>query len=174
MSLGLNELISALLARCCVGVSGRGHQRSCGLPCGEEHPSTVVVWNHGKLGLLEAAIILYMHTANKRRRYIVTSSLIGWAHIENDLCGRYIQLPNSRAGTNKSVGWHIVMRLIKMQVQKYVQYGLFSPNIHVFKKKKLWFPMLYIHMIFWLLTENKSLCNAGTNPKKHAGQHKLN
>ena len=29
-------------------------------------------------------IILYMHPANERRRYIVTSSLIGWAHVQND------------------------------------------------------------------------------------------
>ena len=29
-------------------------------------------------------IILYMRPANGRRRYIVTSSLIGWAHIQND------------------------------------------------------------------------------------------
>ena len=31
-------------------------------------------------------IILYMHPANERRRYIVTSSLIGWAHAQNDPC----------------------------------------------------------------------------------------
>ena len=29
-------------------------------------------------------IILYMRRANERRRYIVTSSLIGWAHLQND------------------------------------------------------------------------------------------
>ena len=31
-------------------------------------------------------IILYMHPANKRWRYIVTSSFIGWVHIQNDPC----------------------------------------------------------------------------------------
>ena len=31
-----------------------------------------------------AGIILCMRPANERRRYIVTSSLIGWAHVEND------------------------------------------------------------------------------------------
>ena len=31
-------------------------------------------------------VILCMHPANKRRRYIVTSPLIGWAHTQNDPC----------------------------------------------------------------------------------------
>ena len=33
-----------------------------------------------------AGIILYMHPANERRCYIVTSSLIGWVHTQNDPC----------------------------------------------------------------------------------------
>ena len=33
-----------------------------------------------------AEIIFYMHPANERRRYLVTSSFIGWAHTENDPC----------------------------------------------------------------------------------------
>ena len=31
-------------------------------------------------------VILYMHPANERRRYNVTSSLIGWMHTQNDHC----------------------------------------------------------------------------------------
>ena len=31
-----------------------------------------------------AAIIFWMRPANERRGYIVTSSLIGWPHTEND------------------------------------------------------------------------------------------
>ena len=31
-------------------------------------------------------IILCMHPANERRRYIVTSSLIGWAHTQHYPC----------------------------------------------------------------------------------------
>ena len=31
-------------------------------------------------------IILYMRPANGRRRYNVTSSLIGWAHTQSDPC----------------------------------------------------------------------------------------
>ena len=34
--------------------------------------------------LYEPGIILCMRPANERRRYIVTSSLIGWAHTQND------------------------------------------------------------------------------------------
>ena len=33
-----------------------------------------------------SGIILDMGSANEKRRYIVTSSLIGWAHTENDPC----------------------------------------------------------------------------------------
>ena len=33
-----------------------------------------------------AGIILCMHPANRRRRYNVRSSLIGWAHTQNDPC----------------------------------------------------------------------------------------
>ena len=36
--------------------------------------------------LLTPGIILCMCPANGRRRYNVTSSLIGWAHTQNDLC----------------------------------------------------------------------------------------
>ena len=36
------------------------------------------VWHPG--------IIMCMRPANVRRRYIVTSSLIGWEHTQNDLC----------------------------------------------------------------------------------------
>ena len=34
----------------------------------------------------ETGIISCMHPANERRRYNVTSSLIGWAHLQNDPC----------------------------------------------------------------------------------------
>ena len=35
--------------------------------------------------------ILWMHPANERRRYVVTSPLIGWAHAQKDLCINRIQ-----------------------------------------------------------------------------------
>ena len=38
------------------------------------------------LRLAFAEIILWMRPANKRRGYFVTSSLIGWAHSQNDPC----------------------------------------------------------------------------------------
>ena len=40
----------------------------------------------GHRGIADAGIILCMHPANERRRYDVTSSLIGWAHTQNDPC----------------------------------------------------------------------------------------
>ena len=33
-----------------------------------------------------SGIILFMRPANERRRYIVTSLLIGWVHTQNDSC----------------------------------------------------------------------------------------
>ena len=38
------------------------------------------------LQLFSSGIILCMGSANERRRYSVTSPLIGWAHTQNDLC----------------------------------------------------------------------------------------
>ena len=43
-------------------------------------PTTYVI-------MLVAGVILCMHPANKRRRYYVMSSVIGWAHTQNDPCG---------------------------------------------------------------------------------------
>ena len=40
---------------------------------------------------LPPGIISWMHPANKRRCYIVTSSLIGWAHSQNDPCTSHHQ-----------------------------------------------------------------------------------
>ena len=34
-------------------------------------------------------VIMCMRPANERRRYIVTSSLIGWVHTQNDPCHTY-------------------------------------------------------------------------------------
>ena len=41
-------------------------------------------------------IVLYMQPANERWRYNVTSSLIGWAHIQNDPCIFYILTPTDQ------------------------------------------------------------------------------
>ena len=38
-----------------------------------------------------AGIILCMPPANERRRYIVTSPLIGWAHTQNNPCSWYVK-----------------------------------------------------------------------------------
>ena len=40
-------------------------------------------------------IILFMRPANERRGYIVTSSLIGWAHIQNDPYGDFTSFIDS-------------------------------------------------------------------------------
>ena len=42
--------------------------------------------NRRQTMLIKAGILLRMHQANERRRYNVTSSLIGWAHEPNDPC----------------------------------------------------------------------------------------
>ena len=36
---------------------------------------------------MDVGIILFMRLTNQKRRYFVTSSLIGWAHKQNDSCG---------------------------------------------------------------------------------------
>ena len=47
------------------------------LQCGSCDHVTVLIMG-------PSGIILWMRPANERRRYIVTSSLIGWAHTQND------------------------------------------------------------------------------------------
>ena len=49
-------------------------------------PMEVICGCKGQQYKALAGIILYMHPANERRRYNVTSSLIGWMHILNDPC----------------------------------------------------------------------------------------
>ena len=41
---------------------------------------------HVLLNVAKSGIMLGMGSANEGRRYNVTSSLIGWAHTQNDLC----------------------------------------------------------------------------------------
>ena len=38
------------------------------------------------MSAMYSGIILWMHPANERWRYIVTLSLIGWVHTQNDPC----------------------------------------------------------------------------------------
>ena len=47
------------------------------------------LWRHCNAMMLNQGSFLYMHSANERRRYIVTSSLIGWAHTQNDPCSMW-------------------------------------------------------------------------------------
>ena len=64
--------------------------------------SSTAIWYHWLWGIVRSyyrkcqcseikyeftsRIILCMHPVNKRRRYIVTSALIGWVHTQNDHC----------------------------------------------------------------------------------------
>ena len=46
----------------------------------------IVFTKNNKYLLHDPGIILYMCPANERQHYIATSSLIGWAHSQNDPC----------------------------------------------------------------------------------------
>ena len=55
----------------------------------EGHIDDIIFGPHNDLVLIGhhlSGINLCMRPANGRRRYIVTSSLIGWAHMQNDPC----------------------------------------------------------------------------------------
>ena len=52
------------------------------VPLGETYSS----WSSDEFTVISAGIILYMWPANERRRYNVTSSLIGWPHVQSDPC----------------------------------------------------------------------------------------
>ena len=56
--------------------------------------------------MASAVIILWMRPANERRRYIVTSSLIGWAHPQNDPCLFYSEpVPKSPSNDFSGQTW---------------------------------------------------------------------
>ena len=44
-------------------------------------------WSFKSRSISIPKIILFMRPTNERRRYIVTSSLMGWAHAQKDPCG---------------------------------------------------------------------------------------
>ena len=62
-----------------------------------------------------AGIIFCMRLANERRRYIVTLSLIGWAHTENDLCNGL--LPVSASSCYLNQWWLIVSWTLRIKFQ---------------------------------------------------------
>ena len=49
---------------------------------------------------MSAGIILYIRSTNERRRYIVTSRLIGWVHTQNDPCVCILILCKWRVSNN--------------------------------------------------------------------------
>ena len=51
------------------------------------HHLSFTVEHVDHVGTNHVGIILHMRPANERRRYIVTSSLIGWAHAQYDSHG---------------------------------------------------------------------------------------
>ena len=66
---------------------------------------SLVVYNHILIAFSLAindfecdqiGIILCVHSAEERQRYIVASSLVGWAHIQNDPCHRCIVMATER------------------------------------------------------------------------------
>ena len=66
--------------------------------------------------LTNAGIILFMHPANERRHCIVTSSLIGWVHTQNDPCCSVVviqllwPLSVQKVLVPSSPVWHIALR----------------------------------------------------------------
>ena len=72
--------------------------------CTEHHPTTHVLPGGGiklkplsvQWQLICTGIILCMHPANERWRYIVTSSPIGWVHTQNDPCMHLLVFKASR------------------------------------------------------------------------------
>ena len=74
---------------------------------------------------IDPVIILYMRPANERRRYSVTSSLIGWAHTQDDPCRPWDKLNNWEV-------WSITVQLTNWN-QNHPEYPLFVLLISLFK-----------------------------------------
>ena len=76
--------------------------------------SLLLLWP-GKSG-----IVLCMRPANEKRRYNITSSLIGWAHAHNHIL-------RNTSSTNEYIWTHLCFEFFKcVQITKYV--ALYYPN----------------------------------------------
>ena len=122
-----------------------------------------------------ARIILCLHPANERRRYIVTSSLIGWVHTQNDPCPCWcnntpenfaiIELCNSLASLGSH--WHILRSKIYTNGYHTIAFYVITypfPNILAGKRQTwvvrfltIWFDhhfrlisLKYVFEHFWL------------------------
>ena len=71
--------------------------------------------------MLASGIILCVRPANERRRYIVTWSLTGWAHTQNDACSvctnRWVHQV-TKSGTWRRYGTHAWGWIQEWQVKK--------------------------------------------------------
>ena len=81
-------------------------------------------------------IILGMDAANERRRYNVTSSLIGWAHAQNDpgwlIVLSYAEIPSFSSNQPSDAMWR---RRIVSTLDQVIYFILTAPSI-------AWFTML--------------------------------
>ena len=68
-----------------------------------------------------AGIILWMHPANERRRYIVTSPLIGWTHSQIDPCVWCVMWYT----------WHYIHSKFSMVIA-YIVWRLFGASLRIF------------------------------------------
>ena len=72
----------------------------------EQNIWQIQLWRIFMTTLEELRILLFMRSANEGRRYIVTSSLIGWAHSQNEPwalgCSFHWRIGNSYNWSSKS------------------------------------------------------------------------
>ena len=79
---------------------------------------------------MDAGVILVMGSANERQRYIVTSSLIGWAHTQNYPLGFYlISRPMGVTGSPDTQGILTIMQASYME-----QVNIICESIEMNKK----------------------------------------
>ena len=82
-----------------------------------------------------ARIILWMRPANERRRYNVTSSLIGWKHAQNDLCIS----PNGHKIFSDN-RWKILLILLEMG--GLILFLHYTPRFNEVKRGVYWYHLV--------------------------------
>ena len=81
----------------------------------------------------KAVIILCMRPANERWRYIVTPSLIGWTHTQNDLCQSILSWVLLVSHSESYITWQKCRDIKASDIRVFFSLRVVSPNTYLFE-----------------------------------------
>ena len=122
----------------------------------------------------KTVIILCMRPANERWRYIVTPSLIGWAHTQNDLCQSILSWVLLVSHSESYITWQKCRDIKASDIRVFFSPRVVSPN--TYSRYAVLFQFLYISFrnMWWArclsyedsLNSSSNLLNSFANSAK--------